>query len=189
MGRVLKVGAAGLLGVVFFLGGAPLRADLEMGTEDRDLDLNVTKSRQTRVEGGDFDDKLERISLDVTVKNRSLRDPKEGLTAKYWILGRSMVHDDTLQVLDLGEMKIDLGNEFGEREFQKATPEVIVKWDDTNAVHGARYDGFLFVILDSNGKVIKTDVSKNTYEKVLTKADSLRKDAYVGRDFKPVAIE
>jgi len=166
----------------------PLQADLEMGTEDREIQLKVAKSKRTKVAGGDYDDKLERISLNIRIKNRSLRDAKEGLTARYWIIGESMVHRSALEVLDSGEMKVDLGSEFGKREFKKETNETVVQWDDTNLVHGAKYDGWIFVLLDADGKVIKSDASKNTFRKLIPKADFLKKGNFYDSNFDIMSV-
>jgi len=180
--------ASFLAGLGMLLTGFPtsVLADLEMGSDDRDIQMKVAKSKRTRVEGGDYDDKLERLSLDIEIKNRSLRDAKEGLKAHYWIIGESLVYRDLLEVIDEGEMDIDLGNEFGERTFEKETPEAVIKWDDTGAVHGAKYEGWIFVLMDKEGKVVKSDASKNTFEKLIPKADRLKKGRFYDSNFEPV---
>jgi hypothetical protein len=53
------------------------------------------------------------------------------------------------------------------------TPEVVTKWDKTEAKFGAKYDGWVCVVRDAEGKVIMKKASSNAW---LPVADRLNYD-------------
>jgi hypothetical protein len=111
----------------------------------------VEQSQKVKIEGGDFDDKLQRIAFDITITNQSLSQPCEGLSLEFYMVGQAVTQPGRLTLLQ--KEKRDFSLE-ARGVFTTQTPEVQLKWDTTGAAFGDKYRGWVLRVLDSEGKQV-----------------------------------
>jgi hypothetical protein len=111
----------------------------------------VEQSQKVKIEGGDFDDKLQRIAFDITITNQSLSQPCEGLSLEFYMVGQAVTQPSRLTLLQ--KEKRDFSLE-ARGVFTTQTPEVQLKWDTTGAAFGDKYRGWVLRVLDSEGNQV-----------------------------------
>lgn len=115
------------------------------------LDCVVERSRKVRIEGGDYDDKTERISFDINLTNKNWKEPVEGLTGTFYIFGQS-VHDRKAFKLVQKEtfpVQIDARG-----KFTTTTPAAEMKFDTTGASFGEKYRGWVLRLENGDGDTV-----------------------------------
>lgn len=155
--------------------------DVKVADRQERLQLEVVRDRKQRTKGGDFDDQLDRITLTVKVQNLESKKEFPGLKATIWMLGESQVEKGMLKVMarESFDFKLGVGKEAG--SFEKTTKEVTAAWDNTGAVFGYRYQGWVLAIQDADGKVIAWKATRANWETDLPKFFPLQADVVVDR--------
>lgn len=113
------------------------------------VSVKVAQSQKLKIEGGDFDDKLQRIAFDIAITNESLSNPGEGLSFEFYVFGQAVTQPGKLTLLQKERRDFSLEPR---GTFTAETPEVQLQWDTTGAAFGDKYRGWVIRILDAEGK-------------------------------------
>lgn len=134
------------------------------------VQIDVTRSKSTRVKGGDFDDKREEIRMRVQLKNQSNNAEFKGFKGVIFAISESLAERNQYKLVTKQEFPIDLAPG-AKTEF--VSDARVEGWDNTGAIWGYKYDGYCLLIFDPDGKLIvtKTSTSKcddfaKTYKEV-----------------------
>ncbi len=153
------------------------------------IDIEGVRNRRSRIEGGDYDDKRDVVSMRVKLKNRSMNDSYEKMEGKLVLFGKHVKETTKYRVLDVQGFKFDLPAGMREGQFEWESQKVVTEWDRTDIYFGERFDGWTVILLNADGKIVAAESSKPAWEKpeLVANAVNLRKDAWVNRDLEPVA--
>ncbi|HRJ72384.1 MAG TPA: hypothetical protein PLS03_09165 [Terrimicrobiaceae bacterium] len=112
---------------------------------------DISRIKATRVEGGDWDDKQDRISFKIKFENSDPNKGFEGLKYDLFIFGQSIVDRKAFKLLQrtTGEFSLP-----PLKSFENQTTEVVSKWDDTNAIFGDKYKGWYLLVYGPNGELV-----------------------------------
>jgi hypothetical protein len=114
------------------------------------ISVDVVRMRQSRVEGGDFDDKKDRIKLKVTLANADTAATVDRFKGEIYVLGESILDRSALKLLGAQSFEFTLPPRASK---ETITDEVTTAFDTTGARFGFRYDGWVVRLLDSTGAV------------------------------------
>ena len=137
--------------------------------------MDVVRQKRSRIEGGDFDDKKDRISLKVKISNTDTTSA-EGLKGQICVLGESILDRRAVKMLAKQEFTFSLPAR-GSHEL--LTDEVETAYDTTGARFGYRYEGWLLRIHDSAGNLV---AEKSTSPSLIKQASKVT-DMAVGSSF------
>jgi hypothetical protein len=189
MGMIKIVG----LGMAF-LGSAALWAGaaetkMPLAKNPPKVFLDATRLRSTKTEGGDFDDKMQKVQLDILVRNLSLKPEKlEPLTLHYWALGQSAANRKAYKVIDAGTVEVALDGTLTGREFHHQGDEATLQYDDTGVARfGVAYKGYLLVLLNAQKEVVAVKANQSAWQTNFEEAFNLKKNAWCDLNFKPTA--
>ncbi len=158
--------------------------------EEARIQIDADRSRQRGKDiHGDYDDQQDNISMKITLRNRDLSKTFENMEAIYMLIGRSAVDRKSCKVLDRDSFNFSLGKDRENSVFEWESKEVITTWDDTNLKHGERYDGWIIVLLNSEGKIAAVKASKENWESGVLEALELKAGDWFGYNFKPIAMQ
>lgn len=149
--------------------------------------LTAQRNKSTQIKGGDWDDKMEILSLDVKVQNQELAKSFENLTAKYWVFARSLKHSKTYRLVIRGEKTFSLSSKEPDRKISFSTEEVTLKWDHSDVVFGEKYDSWLVALFNAEGELIFTKASRPNLIRLLPEAMALKELDFVDADLKPTS--
>lgn len=154
-------------------------ADLRKAKSPPRIDLDVMRDRSTKVEGGDWDDKAERVQMTITVTNLELNASVGGLTAHFWLIGRSAIDRKVYKIVQREEFPIELSNARDGRKLEHETKELELRYDTTFAKFGASYHGWLLVVLDEDGEIVALKSTSPAFEKAIDVAMNLKAGDWV----------
>jgi len=141
--------------------------------------VEVVRQKRSRTEGGDFDDKLDRIALRVKLNNTDTTLSGDGLKGEICILGESIVDRTAVKMLAKEEFTFSLPPR-GTHEFE--TGEVASRYDNTGvAKFGHRYEGWVLRVRDGGGNVILEKSNSPTLLKNATKIAEVAVDSEFDR--------
>jgi hypothetical protein len=135
------------------------------------LTINVTPLVKPDKEGYM---KTERISLQVSLKNPSLRESTGPLTINYWLIGKNLRDPKQFCLLTKGSMPCNLGTDFSSREFKQTTDPYLHKYYYYSS-GSYEYDGWIVTISTPSGETVLTKASKSEWERQSSKASSLER--------------
>lgn len=81
-----------LIGVALLFCASGIGAELASAKNPEQVEISANRMRLTRVAGGDFDDRLQKVQIEVIAKNLDYNRPANGLTLHYWVLAESLVN-------------------------------------------------------------------------------------------------
>ncbi|MBE2179222.1 MAG: hypothetical protein IAE97_02005 [Chthoniobacterales bacterium] len=138
---------------LFFLGFllAAFSADAMAQGAAPQLECLVTKSKKTRIEGGDYDDKTQRVAFDINVINKSMSGTTGPLQAVFYSFGESVHDRKAFKLLQKDVFDFDLAPR---GSVNHTTPEIELKFDTTNASFGEKYKGWVLLVTDGEGKTV-----------------------------------
>lgn len=151
------------------------------------VSIDATRSRSTKIAGGDWDDKLQKVQLDIVVKNLDLNKSVEGLTVYYWTLAQSLVDKKAYLVVDAGTFDVSLNGSAEGREIRHQCEEITLKWDDTDAVFGQRYKGYVLALVNAQKEVVAVKSNFPSWQTAFERAFDLKKKSWCGMDLKPLS--
>ncbi len=154
-------------------------AEMPMAKNPPRLDVSVIRERSTKVEGGDWDDRSERVKMGIKVTNKELNASVEGLTAYFWVVARSAVDRKCYKIVQREEFPIALSNARDGRVLEHETKEIELRYDRTDAVFGESYHGWLLVITNDNGEIVWVKSTVPAFEKAVDTAMNLKTGAWV----------
>jgi len=141
------------------------------------------RSKKTRIQGGDFDDKTDRITFNVKMTNPDTKTAITDLTAEFYVFAQGVVDRRAYQLLGKDEMPVSLAPR-GTQTL--STAEVITKWDNTDARFGSRYEGWLFLLRDSAGKIVYKKATSPNWAALAEKMNTVTIGRAFDRDLKPL---
>ncbi len=148
-----------------------------------DLECQVERSRKLRIEGGDHDDKTERVSFDIKLTNKNWKEPVEGLKGIFYVFGES-VHDRKAFKL---VQKEDFDVQIEPRgTFETSTPLATMKYDTTFASFGEKYRGWVLMLENGDGETVYENTS-SVFMKETGRLAKLDVGDFCDREGKPVA--
>ncbi len=146
------------------------------------LAYEVDRARSLRTAGGDWDDKQDRISLRLKLKNLNFRHGFDGLRADLYLIGQSIFDRKAFKLLQKDTFEFDLAPS---GTFEATTPQITLKWDDTNARFGDKYRGWVLRIFDAaNEKVL--DVQSSQAFSSTDGLEALKVNQYFDKEFRPL---
>lgn len=128
--------------------------------------VEVVRQKRSRIEGGDFDDKKDRIALKVKLSNTDTAMSGENLKGEICVLGESILDRNAVKMLAKQEFTFSLPPR-GAHEL--LTDEVETAYDTTGARFGHRYEGWVLRVRDSAGNVIMEKSNSPSLIKIAAK--------------------
>ena len=128
--------------------------------------VEVVRQKRSRIEGGDFDDKKDRIVLKVKLGNTDTTISGDNLKGVICVLGESIMDRNAVKMLAKQEFTFSLPPR-GAHEL--LTEEVETAYDTTGARFGHRYEGWVLRVRDSAGNVIMEKSSSPSALKIAAK--------------------
>ena len=122
------------------------------------LTCTADRSRSVRMTGGDWDDRTERISFDLSVRNNSMSKPTGELKAMFFVVGEDAGERKKYKLLQKEEMTFSLE---ARGEHTATTPEIKLKWDDTDAIFGDKYRGWVLLVQNDAGETVAEAASSS----------------------------
>ncbi|MEO8206553.1 MAG: hypothetical protein ABI615_10265 [Chthoniobacterales bacterium] len=149
-------------------------ADLVVSKEPARVVLTVQREKKNKIEAGDWDDKIERLRLEVTVTYQNLNGPPlEGYQLQYWAIARLIKDPKAYEVVIADTVPIRLASDVQSRMVSHKSDEVKWGWDNTGAIWGKKFEGWIAVVLNEKGEVIAAKSSNPTWETNISKAGNL----------------
>jgi hypothetical protein len=145
------------------------------------VQLQVNRSKSTRIAGGDWDDKTDRISFSAKFINGDTRQAFDQCQSEFYVFAQSILNPRAFRLLQGERFTFSLP---ARGTHTQQTPEVVTKWDKTEAKFGAKYDGWVCVVRDAEGKVIMKKASSNAWLPVADRLNELTVGQYYDRQLK-----
>ena len=120
------------------------------------LTCTADRSRSVRIKGGDWDDKTEKIQFDLSIRNNSLSKPTGELSASFFVIGEDAGERKKYKLLQKEEIDFSLE---ARGTHTATTPEIKLKWDNTDAIFGEKYRGWVMLVKDDTGEVVSEAAS------------------------------
>ena len=131
------------------------------------LTVDVIPSVKTKIEGGDYDDKMDRIKLKVRLTNRHTSLPADKCKGEVYVFGESILDRNMVKILDSASFDFSL-RPMGSHEM--ATEEVSTGYDNTGARFGYKYLGWLVRVNDGTGESV---LSKSNLPELAKKTEKV----------------
>jgi hypothetical protein len=147
------------------------------------LGVEAIRAKQTRIAGGDYDDKNERITFNVKLTNPDIKIPLNDLKAEFYVFAQEIVDRRVFRLLGKDESPFSLPPR-GTHTF--TTAEVVTMYDTTDARFGYRYSGWALVIRDSAGKIVFKKATTPNWASGAEQLSLLTPGNAFDRDLKPV---
>lgn len=143
------------------------------------MGIEIIRNKKTRVEGGDYDDKKDRIMLRLKFTNPDLNASVEGLTAEIFVFADPIVGPAAYKMIQRQQFPLSIPKR-GTQEH--TTSEVEVSWDKTDAKFGERYEGWAVLVSDSTGKIVASKATVPTLLRDPKKLQATQENHYYTRD-------
>lgn len=141
-----SIGAIALIAVVF-----SFQQTHAAPGDKPDLTCTADRSRSVRIKGGDWDDKTEKIQFDLSIRNNSMSKPTGDLSATFFVVGEDAGERNKFKLLQKEEMGFSLE---ARGEHEATTPEITLKWDNTDAIFGEKYRGWVLQVRNDTGEIV-----------------------------------
>lgn len=148
-----------------------------------DLECLVERSRKMRIEGGDHDDKTERVSFDVKLTNKNWKEPVEALKGIFYVFGESVHDRKAFKLVQKEEFDVEIEPR---GTFETTTPVATMKYDTTFASFGEKYRGWVLMLQDEDGDTVYENAS-SVFMKETARLAKLDVGDYCDREGKKVA--
>ena len=145
--------------------------------------VDAQRSKKSRIEGGDADDRLDRITFNVKLTNNDTKVTFEECKSEFYVLAQSIINRNAYQVLGVTPSSFSLPPR-GTHSF--ATDEVVTKWDKTDARFGSQYHAWVLVIRDKTGGILLKKTSVPAWLAIADKVGAMGTGQYFDRTLKPI---
>jgi hypothetical protein len=149
------------------------------------VQVDAVRSKKTRTEGGDFDDKLDRIIFTIKFKNTDTKAEFPDCKGEFYVLAQNIVNRKAFQLLGVEKLAISLPA-LGTQE--ATTEEMTTTFDTTGARFGSKYDGWVLVVRDSTGKVIMKKSTNPSWLPVAEKLGTMPVKSYFDQNLKKLTV-
>ena len=129
---------------------------LSAAEQKPDLECLVERSRKMRIEGGDHDDKTEKVSFDIKLTNKNWKEPIEGLTGVFYVFGESVHDRKAFKLVQKENFDVEIEPR---GKFETSTPVAEMKYDTTFASFGEKYRGWVLVLENGDGETVYENAS------------------------------
>lgn len=146
------------------------------------VQLQVNRNKSTRIAGGDWDDKTDRISFSIKFANSDTRQAFDGCQAEFYVLTQSILNPRAFQLLQAEKFTFSLP---ARGAHAQETPEVVTRYDKTDAKFGMKYNAWVCVVRDAEGKVLMKKTSLNSWLPVAERLSEKSAGAFFDRELKP----
>ncbi len=145
------------------------------------LSAEVVRLKKSRIQGGDWDDKTDSITLKVKLENGDPGGALDGLTGDIYVFAESILDRSVLRLLLAKSFRCSIPPH-GTHEF--VTDEVKTRYDTTDARFGFKYEGWLLRVKSSSGKVLLEKATSPSLVKNAERISTLSADRdYDRKDF------
>lgn len=145
--------------------------------------VDVSRSKKTKTEGGDFDDKKDRISFKITLKNSSPSLAFDDIGVEFYLFSQNQSNTKAFRLMQVEKAKASVGPL---KDWSMETPEIVSAWDNTGYVFGNKYKGWVLRLLDPDGNLLLEKTSTSYFTNLDT-LPSLKAGSYYSKELKPVA--
>lgn len=152
---------------------------------NRRVAVEAIRKRIDRIAGGDFDDKLDRVTFTVRLKNNGIQDSFDNHSAEFYIFAKSILDRNAFKLLGVTKTDFSLPVR---KTHEFVTEEAVTRYDKTGARFGAAYDSWAIIIRDSEGKLVKAKASSTQWEAHADELKNLKEGKYCNRDLKEVEV-
>ena len=146
------------------------------------VQISVVAAKPARSESG-WEDKIQKIVLTVKFANTDTRTTYEGYTATISALGQCASETKVKKVLMQDEVTLSLPPR---KTQEQVCPEVTTSFDKVGYKHGYAYYGWIIVVKDPQGKIVRVKSSAAPLEKFTELAAKLEKRKCYDSKLKPV---
>ncbi len=146
--------------------------------------VDVDRNKKTKIEGGDFDDKKDRISFKAKFRNSDPNRAFNGLKYELFIFGQSMTDQKAFKLLQRTSEPFSLAPL---QEFVFESPEVVTAWDNTGAIFGEKYKGWYLRVFSPTGELILVKSVISIFSKT-EGLDALQVGQAYDKNMKPVPL-
>jgi hypothetical protein len=165
-----------------------LQAAMPLAKNPPKVFIDANRTRFTKVAGGDWDDRQQKVQLEVIVRNLDLNKKSvDGLTMYYWAMAQSLLDKRSYKVIDSGSFEVKLDNSAEGREIHHKGEMLTLEWDDTGAIFGVRYKGYVIVLVNAQREVIAVKANQPQWQTNFERAFNLHTGSWCGLDLAPVA--
>lgn len=147
--------------------------------------VGVTRQKSTRVGGGDYDDKTEKLSFKVKFRNGSTRIAFDNLKVEFFLFGICQEDRKSLKLMQRHAQTVSLAPL---KEFEYETPEVVSMWDNTDAVFGDKYKGWCMLIYSPSGELL-AEKTISAFVKNTSRLPGLTEGQYYDNDLNPTVVK
>ena len=156
---------------------------LSAADEKPDLECQVERSRKMRIEGGDHDDKTEKVSFDIKLTNKNWKEPVEGLTGTFYVFGESVHDRKAFKLVQKENFDVEIEPR---GTFETSTPEAEMKYDTTFASFGEKYRGWVLRLENGDGETVYENAS-SVFMKETARLAKLDVGDYCDKEGKKIA--
>jgi hypothetical protein len=144
----------------------------------RDVRIEVARQKTTKIEGGDYDDRTEKLSFKISLQNSSKTAFKD-FRIEFFLFGQSLVDKKVYKLMQLYKETYSLE---ALKPLEIVTPEVKSMWDDAYAVFGEKYKGWILRFLAPDGTVL-VEKSTSSFFSNTKKLPDLKEGEFYTKDF------
>jgi len=109
--------------------------------------------------------KIQRISLNITLKNSCLRESTGLMNVSYWILGKNVSDSKQFAVFSKGQFDCSLGSNISDRELKRSTDTYLNKYYSFSSSRGFEYAGWIVAVSDPAGNIAAIKSNKPEWER------------------------
>lgn len=147
------------------------------------VQISVVASKPARGYGGYSDTKKQKIVLTAKFANTDTRQSYEGYTATISALAESAADNKVKKVLMQDTVTLSL---LPLKTQEQVCPEVTTSFDKVGYKYGYAYYGWIIVVKDPQGKIVRVKSSATSLEKYTELAAKLEKGLCYDSKLKPV---
>ena len=150
------------------------------------VQVEAVRAKRSKIEGGDFDDKKDRVSFTLKFVNTDTKADFPDCKGEFFVLAQSIVDRKALQVLGVEKFALSLPPR---GTSNVTTGEVVSQWDNTGARFGAKYDGWVLIVRDSGGKIVMKKATNPTWLPLAEKLGAVQVKTFFDKALKPVEVQ
>lgn len=148
------------------------------------VDVKVESNKRDTVVQQGYDDRRGSVQFEIEVTNEERNFTIEGAKATLVVFGDYLYEDDALLVMQKVEFK-DIKIAFSESK-RLAAKQVRYEYDKRDYTHGVKYDGYVFVLKNSAGKVIDVSGSSERVENLQERILELKEGEYCNERYQKI---
>jgi hypothetical protein len=146
---------------------------------DKLIHVEIQRSSDRNIEGGDYDDKIDRITLRVNLTNTSPTVPTDKLSGKIYVFAESILSRGLHKLLAAESFDFSLAPR---EKHVFETQEAQSGFDTTGARWGYKYSGWILALYNGDGKLVLVKSTSPTWQKNADQLSGLAPQKVYNRD-------